>query len=223
MILSIAHGSLYADGLFFSFVGAASNHDVPLYRVWERWLQPRRSYSEQFGTPQPAVYEYAGTRIVTLDSTDPYVRFSGGRVTRRQLVRCVELLNQPGESRHRVLVLHHNLVSPPGTGTHKPIADAQHVLDQLAQAHVDVVLSGHLHHAFVVNTLDIYPGANRSRGTLVCNCGTTTARRGRSYEREKNSFNLLSFESTGAITVEHWVYFSADAAFSCVSQHTFFR
>jgi hypothetical protein len=56
---------------------------------------------------------------------------------------------------------------------------------------VDLVLSGHLHHGFWIET----PGdAAGAPGPLVLHCGTTCSNRGREEERRRNSLNWIEVE-----------------------------
>ena len=87
---------------------------------------------------------------------------------------------------------------------------------------VDMILGGHLHRAYIGNTLDFYPGAHRERGIVIVQSGTTTSRRGRGRERTKNSLNVIDIDAS-AMTVTHYLYFDADHGFVPSSRHTFQR
>jgi hypothetical protein len=96
------------------------------------------------------------------------------------------------------------------------------VLEALTALKVDLILAGHLHRAYIVNSLDIYAGANRDHGTIIVQSGTTTSRRGRAREREKNSFNWVQL-TAHSIRIIHYMYFTDENGFAAVSQHEFAR
>jgi hypothetical protein len=87
---------------------------------------------------------------------------------------------------------------------------------------VDLVLGGHLHRAYIGNSLDVYAGADREHGIVIVQSGTTTSRRGRAREREKNSLNVLRLDDQ-AIRVTHYMYFDDAGEFIPTSRHLFFR
>jgi hypothetical protein len=87
---------------------------------------------------------------------------------------------------------------------------------------VEMILGGHLHRAYIGNTLDLYPGRERERGIIIVQSGTTTSRRGRAREREKNSLNLILLgEEEFGIT--HFLFDDEEGAFLPSSRHTFPR
>ena len=87
---------------------------------------------------------------------------------------------------------------------------------------VDLILGGHLHRAYIGNTLDFYPGDHRERGIIIAQSGTTTSRRGRGREQEKNTFNFIEvYPST--IDISHYLYFDDQHGFIPTSRHSFRR
>jgi hypothetical protein len=72
---------------------------------------------------------------------------------------------------------------------------------------VDLILAGHLHRAYVGNSLDVYSGQDREHGIIIAQCGTSTSRRGRGLEQEKNTFNWIKLDNQ-TIQIEHFMYFS---------------
>jgi hypothetical protein len=93
-------------------------------------------------------------------------------------------------------------------------------MDLFAKLGVDLVLGGHMHRAYIGNSLDVYPGEDRERGIIIVQAGTATSRRGRAREREKNSFNFI--QTDGAmIDITHYMFYEAvDAARSAHGRAT---
>ena len=87
---------------------------------------------------------------------------------------------------------------------------------------VDLAMGGHLHRAFIGNSLDFFFDAPRDRGMIIIQAGTATSRRGRGRERERNSLNIVRlYDSWMEIT--HHLYFEDEDAFSPLSHHIFTR
>jgi hypothetical protein len=87
---------------------------------------------------------------------------------------------------------------------------------------VELVLGGHLHRAYIGNSLDLYPGRDREHGIIIVQSGTTTSRRGRVREREKNSLNLIRV-GEDRVRVTHYMYFDELLGFGPISRHVFPR
>ncbi|MGH7552024.1 MAG: metallophosphoesterase family protein, partial [Longimicrobiales bacterium] len=66
------------------------------------------------------------------------------------------------------------------------------------------------------------PGVDREHGIIIVQSGTTTSRRGRAREREKNTFNLIRVGEQ-VIRVTHYMYFGEVDGFAPVSRHIFPR
>ena len=87
---------------------------------------------------------------------------------------------------------------------------------------VDLILGGHLHRSYIGNSLDFYPGSHRERGIIIAQSGTTTSRRGRGREQEKNTFNLIEIYQD-SIDFTHFLYFDGEHGFIRNSRHSFRR
>lgn len=198
------------------------NHDVPLFRPFERLRAPLALFRHHVGTPADTSLITERCCIVGIDSTDPYRAIKNGRISGRQIQYFAEAFSSAAPHLWRVLVLHHHLIPAPSFDGPGPMPKAKRLLDALTAVGVEVVLSGHLHRGYVGNSLDVYAGKRRDSGIVVIQCGTTTSRRGRGYEREKNSFNLVELDDD-AISIQHLVHFSGPDDFDVVSRHTFAR
>ena len=198
------------------------NHDVPLYRVWERLLQPHAKYQHYIAHDLNTVLRIDNAVIVGIDSSDPYRAIKNGRVRSHQLRFCEHAFRQASAADLRVVVMHHHLVPAPTFKRTRPMPKAKRTLEMLTRQKVDLVLAGHLHRAYIGNSLDVYTGEQRDHGIIIAQCGTTTSRRGRGLEREKNSFNWIEM-STDTIRVLHYHYLEKERLFAPVSRQEFIR
>ena len=122
----------------------------------------------------------------------------------------------------KIVVSHHHFLPAPDFERDQTMPKAQRALDMFVRLGVDMILGGHLHRAYIGNSLDVYAGADREHGIIIAQCGTTTSRRGRGREREKNSFNLIDVEQE-LLHVTHYLYFDDARGFAPVSRHSFPR
>jgi 3',5'-cyclic-AMP phosphodiesterase len=169
-------GDLTAEGYEWEFEEAAewiSQIEVPAFVVPGNhdarnigWMHFKRLFGERFPA-QRIVFaaERAerlgapGVTVVGVDSSQPDV--NEGRVGREWYGWIRDQFREPDDI--KVFVIHHHLVSIPGTGRERnTVADAGDVLEVLVESEVDIVLSGHKHVPF-------FWGLN---GMLLCNSGT---------------------------------------------------
>ncbi|MDX1604993.1 MAG: metallophosphoesterase family protein [Candidatus Competibacterales bacterium] len=198
------------------------NHDVPLYRIGERLLRPRALYRRHISSRVNDVLYHPDATIVGLDSTDPYRALTNGRIRARQLDYCARQFERAPPEALRVVVLHHHLIPAPTFERPPPMPRAKRALEAFTRLEIDLVLAGHLHRAYVGNSLDVYGGEQRTHGIVIAQCGTSTSRRGRGFEREKNTFNWIRL-SRKTIQVVHYMYFEDGHDFAPITRHEFVR
>ena len=198
------------------------NHDVPLYRIMERLKDPLRNYREIIEDRLDYVVELEGATIVALNSTAPKSSISNGRIFPEQLEFCKQVFIDLPEETLKIVVAHHHFAPAPDYERDSTMPKAKRAIDIFVDLKVDMIMGGHLHRAYIGNTLDLYAGRNRDRGIIIVQSGTTTSYRGRGREKEKNSLNLLRVDSR-MIQITHYIYFHEQDRFEPVSRHSFPR
>lgn len=198
------------------------NHDVPLYRVMERVFSPYQFYRKHISDELDTVMEVPGAIIVSLNSTAPLRAITNGRIHQWQLDMAREAFDGAASEIQRVIVAHHHFAPPPDFEGGDAMPGAKRALDAFTRMKVDVILGGHLHRAYVGNSLDVYSGVDREHGIVIVQSGTSTSRRGRAREREKNSFNVVRLDEQ-MIRVTHHMYFDDAGGFLPISRHIFYR
>ncbi len=179
------------------------NHDIPLYRIFERiffpyylyrrWIRSERDYYLELPSKQ---WESIG--IVSLDSTAPYRRIDG-HITKQQLLFCQRVLSE-SNPQIKVLVTHHPLIFSKDIARKPAIFCHQRRLQQLSQLGFKIILSGHLHQSCVTNwnplTGEICAPESREQSKIVnVLSGTASSSRGRFREYERCSFNVLELHT----------------------------
>ncbi|HEY0809275.1 MAG TPA: metallophosphoesterase family protein [Longimicrobiales bacterium] len=198
------------------------NHDVPLYRVFERVFNPYGLYKQYISQELDMVLRTPEAVIVALNSTKPLQAIVNGRISRGQLEFASKALRETPEDVLKIVVAHHHFAPAPDYEGGQVMPKAKRAIDCFTDLKVDMVIGGHLHRAYIGNSLDVYPGEDRDHGIIIVQSGTTTSRRGRAREREKNSFNHIRV-AEGVVRITHYMYFSDQDAFAPVSRHLFPR
>ncbi len=199
------------------------NHDIPLYRVLERLLSPYTLY-QQFISPElNSVYRRDDAIFVALNTTSPLRAITNGRIERWQLDFCADAFRDAPAGAAKIVVAHHHFAPAPDyENEHDVMRRARLAIDRFNEMQVDLILGGHLHRAYIGNSLDIYPSQDRTSGIIIAQSGTTTSQRGRAREREKNSFNLIKIGPDVA-HITHFMYFHEAGGFAPASRHDFPR
>ena len=199
------------------------NHDVPLYRVYERLLDPHRHYRDLISPQLDRVWWLDKAVIVALDSTAPRRAIVNGRVRADQVDLCRETFAQAGDLRTRIVVVHHHFAPAPDYERDRTLPKSKQTVQAFAEMGVDLVLGGHLHRGYITNACDLVPStANAHHGVMLVQCGTTTSRRGRAREKGRNSFNLVTI-TAHELTVTRYHHFPGSDSFEPISRHVFAR
>jgi 3',5'-cyclic AMP phosphodiesterase CpdA len=198
------------------------NHDVPLFRVFERVFSPYSLYREYISQELDTVHRLERAVIVALNSTKPLRAITNGRLDSWQLDFCARAFEDVPPGIARIVVAHHHFAPAPDYEGGDVMPRARRAIDCFSGLGVELVLGGHLHRAYIGNSLDLYPGRDREHGIIIVQSGTTTSRRGRAREREKNSLNVIRM-GEDRVRVTHYMYFDELLGFAPVSRHVFPR
>lgn len=198
------------------------NHDVPLWRIFERLFKPHALYCEIITPDLNPVLRVGNVVLVGLDSTAPRHSISNGRIYPHQLRHCEETFAAVPKDMTRIVVAHHHFA--PGHDRVFDIAmpGARRAIDCFVEQKVEMILGGHLHRSYIGSSLDFFPGHHRDRGVIIVQCGTTTSSRGKGRERDENTFNLIEAGSQ-TLTVTHYLYLEEAGKFVPFSKHIFPR
>jgi len=134
-------------GLERPLLAVPGNHDIP-YTVPGRFTRPWEEWRRVFGEIEP-VYRSDDLVVVGLVSVKPW-RQQGGALEAEQLGHVDTLLREAPTGALRVVALHHHLAAPPWRARRKrPLRRRDSVLQSLAAAGAELVVSGHVHQAGV--------------------------------------------------------------------------
>lgn len=198
------------------------NHDVPLWRVFERIVSPLALYSEYISADLNPVLQVGDVYLVGLDSTSPRRSISNGRIDRWQLQYLAEAFARAAPGLVRIVVAHHHFAPGHDRVLDVPMPGSKRAIDCFVGQEVEMILGGHLHRSYIGSSLDFFPGHHRDRGVIIVQCGTTTSRRGKGRERDENTFNVVDANSE-SLTVSHYLYYESRKEFAALSQHIFPR
>ena len=196
----------FLEQLPFPLLVVPGNHDVPLYNIAARFLNPYGGYRRYIERDLEPVYQNDEMIAVGLNSARALPFHGGGRLNGAQVARAAARLRSAPPDAVKIVVTHHPFDLPEGHGDEHLIGRSDMAMQQLAAAGADVFLSGHLHVSHVGHTAERYQIAGHS--ALVVQAGTLSTR-GRG---ELNTINVLRL-ARPRITIERYTWDEAGQAF----------
>jgi 3',5'-cyclic AMP phosphodiesterase CpdA len=186
----------FLDSLPHPLLVVPGNHDVPLFNVFARFLNPLGGYRRHITSDLQPLYR-DDEMVVVGGNTTRSLTIGGGAMRQPDMQAICSRLRHFGEPLVKVVVSHHPFDTPygaEGPARSTPIAEA------LLRAGADVFLTGHLHVSYTGHTATRYSIAGRS--AIVVEAGTATSTRVRG---EPNAFNVLEITpSSVAVTRFDW-------------------
>ena len=215
--LQFLQARAFLDQLPLPKLVVPGNHDVPLYNIGARFLDPYGAYRRHIARDLEPVHEDDELIAVGLNSARSLPFHGGGRLNDVQVARAAARLKAAPPDAVRIVVTHHPFDLPKGHGDEHLIGRSDMAMRQLAAAGADVFLAGHLHVSHVGHTAERYQIAGHS--ALVVQAGTLSTR----SRGELNTINVLRLERP-RITIERFTWNEAAQAFqpswSGTFQHT---
>ncbi|MDH3206593.1 MAG: metallophosphoesterase [Gemmatimonadota bacterium] len=166
------------------------NHDVPLFRIFERALTPYKNWRAAISPELDTVTRVQGATLVALNSSAPRRAIVNGRIDDDQLDFAHRAFATSPVDDIRGLVIHHHFVPPPDGRGGRPLPRARLLASRFESMGVDLVLGGHVHQTHITTSRDLL-GADRELVIPFIACGTTTSWRGRGPEADRNSLNVV--------------------------------
>lgn len=149
------------------------NHDIPLYKIHRRLLNPYKRYEHYIGDNTLKEFQDDLIAVAGMSTVNRFA-VASGKLKDRELTRVREFF-KAAEKHVKILVCHHPL--------HSMIHNLSHL-----DTEPHVILTGHTHDART-HALDLDTGHR----ALLVSCGTTTSSRYR--EAAENHFNLIEIDN----------------------------
>jgi 3',5'-cyclic AMP phosphodiesterase CpdA len=167
------------------------NHDVPLYRFWERAFAPFWAYKKHFSEELEPTWEDEKLYVVGVNTAHNWT-LTGGRIPLARLEAVCEELECVPPEKTKIVVAHHHMIPPPRFGSQSVLGNAYEAVRAFAEVGVELVLSGHQHQTYIASSEEFYPSGQSP--VIVLHAGTSTSSRGRGVETNTNSFNWIEVE-----------------------------
>jgi 3',5'-cyclic AMP phosphodiesterase CpdA len=193
------------------------NHDVPLYNLWSRFVNPLAGFHRHISSDRFPEFVDEEVAVFGADTTRSFTLQDGG-LSSAAVAHLVARLDACHPAVVKVVVCHHPfdpILGRLGRFT-RPAPDATAVAT-LVDHGADVFLTGHRHLSYAGHTPVRYRVHGRS--AIVVEAGTATSTRARG---EQNAFNVVRV-TPAMVTVERLAWHPAERSFSTVHGEAFER
>jgi 3',5'-cyclic AMP phosphodiesterase CpdA len=206
---------LFLDRLPFPLLVVPGNHDVPLFNLAARLVDPYGGYRRHIQQDLEPAFENEQLIAVGLNSARAFPFHGGGRLNEAQVARAAARLKAAREHAVRIVVTHHPFDLPDTHGDKHLVGRSEMAMRHLAAVGADVFLAGHLHVSHVGHSARRYRIAGHS--ALVIQAGTMSTR----IRGEASTMNVLRL-APARIEVERYSWDEAAQSFQ-VAWHGMFR
>jgi 3',5'-cyclic AMP phosphodiesterase CpdA len=206
----------YLDTLPHPQIVVPGNHDISLYNVFRRFVQPLDRYRRYITDDLDPVYLDEEIAVLGVN-TARSLTFKDGRVNQQQLGTIRAELAELDPAITRIVVTHHPFDLPQSADEDDLVGRAPMAMAAFAESGVDLLLAGHLHVSHSSSTADRYQISEYA--ALVIQAGTATSTRGRG---EVNSFNVIRVEHA-RVEVDRYGWDMLSQTFSLTMTETFLR
>jgi 3',5'-cyclic AMP phosphodiesterase CpdA len=190
------------------------NHDVPLYNLYARFVEPLHKYRRHITEDLEPFYSDAEVAVLGVN-TARSLTIKDGRINVGQIEGIRSRMCPLGAGVTKILVTHHPF-DVPEHSRHQTIVGRAHLaMEAIAACGVDVVLSGHLHLSHTGHSAKRFRANGHS--SLLVQAGTATSTRARG---EPNSFNVIRIDGS-RLSVECLSWQPPIVAFGVVSTEHF--
>lgn len=192
------------------------NHDIaPFYAPVRRMINAYDRYNDAI-VPL-TVQRYADSEIAVLGiNTVRRSRIKDGRISRSDIEKAKDWFGAHPRAHTRIVVTHHPLDLPSQYKKHKLVIGSKRAIYALADAHVDVYLSGHHHRHTISTTAVRYTIPHHNAITVQAGTVSTRSR------GEAQSFNLLVIKKN-KIEITTYIWNSDQSDFVLQPMHAFIR
>jgi 3',5'-cyclic AMP phosphodiesterase CpdA len=204
----------FLDALPRPQIVVPGNHDVPLYNIFARFLEPLAKYRRHINDDLRPFYHDDEIAVLGVN-TARSLTIKGGRINEEQIEWMRDRLCPLDDRLVKVVVTHHPFDLPEGHDERNLVGRARLAMEGLASCGADLFLAGHLHVSHTTHSASRYKIKGHS--ALVIQAGTAASTRGRG---EANSFNVIRV-ARPHITVERFDWQPGRADFLLASTEHF--
>jgi 3',5'-cyclic AMP phosphodiesterase CpdA len=166
------------------------NHDIPLFNIFARIFNPYGNYRRVFGRELAPQFSNQDVQVIGVNTTRPW-RHADGEVSRQQIESVSQKLQSASPNQLRIVVVHQPVYVERESDKENLLHGHKKAIAAWAAAGADLILSGHIHLAYIRNLQEKFQDVTRP--FWIVSAGTAVSKRVR--EKKPNSVNLIRYDS----------------------------
>jgi 3',5'-cyclic AMP phosphodiesterase CpdA len=131
------------------------NHDLPYFNLYQRFSNPFGRFEQAMEGLMMPVFRHEGGLVLGFNTTrswQPHLRWQEGVARRRDIEAACRALAAAPAGAFKVIAAHHPFLKGAGSPRARPVLRAVEGLDAFVQGGAAMILSGHTHQSFAVET-----------------------------------------------------------------------
>jgi 3',5'-cyclic AMP phosphodiesterase CpdA len=132
------------------------NHDLPYWNLLQRFANPFQRYRQAAGAASlMPIVELPGGVVLGFNTTgswQPHLRWQEGVARLRDIDAARKALSSIPADRFKAVAAHHPFMKIPEVPRAEPVRRARRALQAFAESRVDLIMSGHTHRSFAIET-----------------------------------------------------------------------
>lgn len=179
------------------FFCVPGNHDIPRYNLIERFFSPYKKYKTYIADDLCPFMETDHAIIAGINTARrmlPHWNWSHGAVSDKQLDHIrdgFDEMDKNGQDRFRICVMHHPVQADEDFPLNVIFYNREKTLQMIHDMGVDLVLTGHVHHADI---------SNMGGSTVFLSASTALSTR---LREQQNGFNIIDIDDD-SFSIRHF-------------------
>ena len=186
------------------------NHDIPLFNLFARMFNPYGNYRRAFGQELEPQFSNQDVLVVGVNATRPW-RHADGEVSAQQIERVSQRLRRALPGQLCIVAVHQPVFVEGESDRENLLHGHRQAMEAWAAAGANLILSGHIHLAYMRNLGE--RSQNLTRPVWTVSAGTAISSRVR--DGKPNSVNLIRYDAAQphACQAERWDVDAASSRF----------
>lgn len=198
----------FVDQLPTPLLTVPGNHDIPLFNLPARWLNPYGNYRRVFGKVLEPEFESDSLLVIGVNTTRA-ANHTHGAVSAAQIERVARRLGQARPGQLRLVMQHHPVCAAEESDLSNLLIGREQAIPAWVDAGLDLLIAGHIHLPYVRPLT----GTGERIG-WTAQAGTALSQRVRGLV--PNSVNLIIHGVESGLhhcAVERWDYAASEQSF----------
>lgn len=180
-----AAAGAFVQQLSAPVLAVPGNHDLPLFNLPARLLNPYGNYRRVFGAELEPSLERPGLLVIGVNTTRAG-RHKDGEVSPAQIQRVTQRLQRAGNDQLRVVMLHHPVRAMEESDFSNLLIGREQAIPAWVEAGMDLILAGHIHLPYQI----ALRGSDRTAWAIQAGTGISQRVRG----AVPNSINVIDYQ-----------------------------